>query len=78
MKKKNKSKNKKKKQQKVERYFTIYYTPIPVEHELVVKAESIEKAEAKVRKLLEKECQSIKRGWEVSEDCYTERQEHLK
>ena len=48
------------------RYYTVYYTPLPFQHELVVKAESLEDAVAKVRDVLNEEQATVEGGCEVS------------
>lgn len=57
---------KKKSKPKKLKYFTVYYTLLPCQHELVVRAASLEDAVAKVRDVLNEEQATVEAGWEVS------------
>ena len=50
------------------KHFNVFYTPIPYEAELVVKATSIERAEEMVRTFLGDTVESVRGGWEVLSD----------
>lgn len=45
--------------------FTVFYTPHPIQHELVVEAKDMKEAVEKVKSLISKEVSSVEEGWEV-------------
>ncbi len=49
------------------RQFNVFYTPFQSEHELLVEAETLGHAVAKVQELMGMSVQSIKGGWEITQ-----------
>lgn len=48
-----------------DKYFNVFYTPTPVEHEIIIKAKSAKEAVKKVKDFLSTSVQSVKEGWEI-------------
>jgi hypothetical protein len=50
---------------KPEREFNVFYTPVQVEHEVMIKARSPKEAAQKVRDLMGDSLHSVREGWSV-------------